>query len=373
MKELIDYFNEKYTKKKEYICKDLKPIKLLNDDEYMDFLNDAGLTTPLEIHYYPLFKVPKIKDNKLISIGYILKTDDKEYKGITKQFRENGYRDYFISIGINGDEIVLGAYNISINENNCSLTLYIDSPELPKLEYPKNRMDMYRAISFIRTTNYVLGDNTLENYLEKIELPFPKNIDEMDLYSEDMFYIIKDMEIEIDAQYMDVEEFIGENWDSNVPKPSDKGWCVNLPPYISTNNDMITFKKDKEKKTFKLDSLDTFNKKYLAHFDENKELYIFRDKQTFFILKIIFFDKNIDLNNMKFECIKPMRLIPKELYYINPNKDNYYTILDVIKSGKKLFDGYETYSCWEINKEEKSIWIRRFGTFTETKFEPEVG
>ena len=184
MKELIDYFNEKYTKKKEYICKDLKPIKLLNDDEYMDFLNDAGLTTPLEIHYYPLFKVPKIKDNKLISIGYILKTDDKEYKGITKQFRENGYRDYFISIGINGDEIVLGTSNISINENNCSLTLYIDSPELPKIEYPKNKMDMYRAISFIYTVANYVNDDNLWDYIDEIILPLPKNIDEADLYHE---------------------------------------------------------------------------------------------------------------------------------------------------------------------------------------------
>ena len=81
MKELIDYFNENYTKKKEYICKDLKPIKLLNDDEYMDFMNDAGLITPREIHYYPLFKISKIKDNRPVSIGYILKTDDGEYKG----------------------------------------------------------------------------------------------------------------------------------------------------------------------------------------------------------------------------------------------------------------------------------------------------
>ena len=46
MKELIDYFNEKYTKKKEYICKDLKPIKLLKANEYRDFMNDAGLINP---------------------------------------------------------------------------------------------------------------------------------------------------------------------------------------------------------------------------------------------------------------------------------------------------------------------------------------
>lgn len=372
MKELIDYFNEKYTKKKEYICKDLKPIKLLNDDEYHNFLKDAGLLTPQEIHYYPLFKVPKIKDNRPMSIGYILKTDGEIYEGNMRRFRGNGYWDSFISIGINGDEIALGTPGISINENNCSLTLYVYFPELPKIEYPKNRMDMYRAMNFIKTTNYALRDNILENYLKKIKLPFPKNIDEMDLYSEDMLYIIKDMEIKIDAQYIDVEEFIGENWDSNVPKPSDKGWCVNLPPYIDTNDDMITFKKDKEKKTFNLDSSDTFNEKYIVYFDENKELYIFRDQQTLFILKMIFFDKNIDLSNTILKCAKYLEITPKGFYYINPNKDNYYTILNAIKSSKKLFNGYEIYSYWEINKEEKSIWINGFGTFTETKFESEV-
>lgn len=373
MKELIDYFNEKYTKKKEYICKDLKPIKLLNNDEYTDFLDDAGLTTPLEIHYYPLFKVPKIKNNRPMSIGYILKTDGEIYKGNTRRFRENEYGYSFISIGINGDEIVLGTSGIFINENNCSLTLYIDSPELPKIEYPKNRMDMYRAMNFIRTTNYVLRDDTLGNYLKKIELPFPKNIDEMGLYSEGIFYIIKDMEIEIKAQYMDIEEFIGENWDSNVPKPSDKGWCVNLPFGIRGNNNIVTFKKDGKKQTFTMNSGRSFNEKYIGAFDKSNKLYFLINKETFFILKIIFFDKNIDLNNMKFECIKRMGLMSKGFYYINPNKDNYYTILNAIKSGKKLFSDYKTYSYWEINKEEKSIWIGRFGTFTETKFEPEVG
>lgn len=61
MKELIDYFNEKYTKKKEYICKDLNPIKLLNSDEYDNFRGEAGLIILQKLQYYPLFKVPKIK------------------------------------------------------------------------------------------------------------------------------------------------------------------------------------------------------------------------------------------------------------------------------------------------------------------------
>lgn len=188
MKKIIDYYNENYTRKKEYICKDLKPARMLNVDEYKDFLNDAGLMTPLEIHYYPLFKVPKIKDNSPISIGYILKTDDKEYKGIMKRFRENEYRDSFMSIGINKDEIVLGAYDMSIDKNNCSLTLHTYSPELPKLEYPKNKMDMYRAYNFISTVADYTDDGDLGDYIESIELPYPNNIDEINLYFDEIWH-----------------------------------------------------------------------------------------------------------------------------------------------------------------------------------------
>lgn len=245
IKKIIDYYNENYTKKKEYICKDLKPTKMLNEDEYRDFLNDAGLMTPLEIHYYPLFKVPKIKDNSLISIDYILKTNDKEYKGIVKQFRENGYRDSLIGIGINGDEVALGTYDISINVNNCSLTLYIDSLELPKLEYPKNKMDMYRALNFIETVCYSINDENLYELLDKIsyDIFLSNNIDELDL-------------------------FLGSSL-----------FCV-------------------------------------------------------------------DFN------------IRKNAYFINPDKDNYYTILDAIKKGKTIYKDLETPLVnWKINKEEKVIYL----------------
>lgn len=245
IKKIIDYYNENYTKKKEYICKDLKPTKMLNEDEYRDFLNDADLMVPLEIHYYPLFKVPKIKDNSLISIGYILKTNDKEYKGIVKQFRENEYRDSLIKIGINGDEVALETYDISINVNNCSLTLYIDSLELPKLEYPKNKMDMYRALNFIETVCYSINDENLYELLDKIsyDIFLPNNIDELDL-------------------------LLGNSL-----------FCVD-------------------------------------------------------------FD------------------IRKNAYFINPDKDNYYTILDAIKKGKAIYKDLETPLVnWKINKEEKVIYL----------------
>lgn len=188
IKKLIDYYNENYTRKKEYICKDLNPVKLLNGDEYNNFKDNAGLIRPQEIRYYPLFKAPKIKNNRLTFISYILKTDVAEYKGIMKQSvrngrKENYYRDNSVSITINGDEIVLGTYDMSINVNSCSLTLYINSPELPKLEYPKNKMDMYRAISFIETISFSLRDSNLDELLGGIlySLSMPNNIDELSL------------------------------------------------------------------------------------------------------------------------------------------------------------------------------------------------
>lgn len=250
MKELIDYFNEKYTKKKEYICKDLNPIKLLNSDEYDNFRGEAGLIILQKLQYYPLFKVPKIKNNRPASIGYILKTDNEEYKGSMKQVVRNGhklnaYSNPYIRIAINGDEVALDKNNISINVNNCSLTLYIDSPELPKLEYPKNKMDMYRALNFIEAVCYSIYDENLYELLDKISynIFLPNNIDELDL-------------------------FLGSSL-----------FCV-------------------------------------------------------------------DFN------------IRKNAYFINPDKDNYYTILDAIKKGKTIYKDLETPLVnWKINKEEKVIYL----------------
>lgn len=251
IKKLIDYYNENYTRKKECICKDLRPTRMLDVDEYFNFVNDGNEATPLlEKPYFPLFKTPKIKDNRPVFIGYILKTDDGEYKGNMKQVVRNGhklnvYSNLYVGIAINGDEVALGAKGISINVNNCSLTLYTDSLELPKLEYPKNKMDMYRALNFIETVCYSINDENLYELLDKIsyDIFLSNNIDELDL-------------------------FLGSSL-----------FCV-------------------------------------------------------------------DFN------------IRKNAYFINPDKDNYYTILDAIKKGKTIYKDLETPLVnWKINKEEKVIYL----------------
>lgn len=245
IKKLIDYYNENYTKKKEYICKDLKPTRMLSKDEYYKILNDAGLLTPQEVRYYPLFKISKIKNNRPRTISYIFKIDNEEYEGVTGRIQENVYEDDNTRITINGDEVFLASNNVFIDTEACSLTLYIDSLELPKLEYPKNKMDMYRALNFIETVCYSINDENLYELLDKIsyDIFLSNNIDELDL-------------------------FLGSSL-----------FCVG------------------------------FN-------------------------------------------------IRKNAYFINPDKDNYYTILDAIKKGKTIYKDLETPLVnWKINKEEKVIYL----------------
>lgn len=245
MKELIDYFNEKYTRKKEYICKDLKPTRMLNEDEYRDFVSDGNEAAPLlEKPYFPLFKTPKIINNISEGIFYILKINNKEYNGIMKNVQENKYIGDSAMIAIKGDELVLNTLDVSLMTEACSLTLYTYSLELPKLEYPKNKMDMYRAYNFIEAVCYSINDENLYELLDKIsyDISLPDNIDELDLFLE--------------------------------------------------------------------------NSLFCDEFD-----------------------------------------IRKNAYFVNPDKDNYYTILDAIKKGKTIYRGLDTPLVnWSINNEEK--WIK---------------
>lgn len=244
IKKLIDYYNENYTKKKEYICKDLKPTRMLSKDEYYKILSDAGLLIPQEVRYYPLFKISKIKNNRPRTISYIFKIDNEEYEGVTGRIQENVYEDNDTRITINGDEVFLASNNVFIDTEACSLTLYIDSLELPKLEYPKNKMDMYRAYNFISTIVNSIEDYSLRGYIEDIKLPYPNNIDEINLYFDEIWH------------------------------------C------------------------------DDFN-------------------------------------------------LRENAYFVNPNKDNYYTVLDAIKKGKSIYMGSKNIlPYWTINKEEKSITLK---------------
>lgn len=245
IKKLIDYYNENYTKKKEYICKDLKPARMLDEDEYYKILRDTGLMTPLEVRYYPLFKISKIKNNRPRTITYIFKIDNEEYEGVMRRVQENAYSDGYTKISINGDEIFLASNDVFIDTEACSLTLYIDSPELPKLEYPKNKIDMYRAYNFIATVCYSINDENLYRLLDIAisNIPLPNNIDEIDLFLEDYRF----------CNILDIR---------------------------------------------------------------------------------------------------------KNAYFVNPDKDNYHTILDVIKKGKTIYKDLDTPLVnWKINKEEKVIYL----------------
>ncbi|WP_288709383.1 hypothetical protein [uncultured Clostridium sp.] len=245
IKKLIDYYNENYTKKKEYICKDLKPIKLLDADEYNDFREKAGIHLS-EVTHFPLFKLPKIIE--VDTLNYIFKLNKTEFKG-TIHTHDKGifYKDDYIGIITNKNKCVLNLYQqpISTKNVNCSLTLYIDSPELPKLEYPKNKMDMYRAYNFIEVVCYSIDDENLYYLLYKImlDISLPDNIDEIDLFLES-------------SQFCHI----------------------------------------------------------------------------------------LDIRN--------------NAYFVNRNKDNYYTILDAIKKGKTIYKNLDTPLVnWKINKEEKAIYL----------------
>ena len=154
-------------------------------------------------------------------------------------------------IAIKGDELVLNTLDVSLMTEACSLTLYTYSPKLPKLEYPKNKMDMYRAYNFISTVADYTDDGDLGDYMEDIELPYPNNIDEINLYFDEIW------------------------------------------------------------------NCDDFN-------------------------------------------------LRNNAYFINFDKDNYYTILDAIKKGETIYKDLDTPLVnWEINKEEKVIYLGKL-TVTET-------
>lgn len=246
IKKLIDYYNENYTKKKECICEDLRPTRMLDGDEYYEFQEKSGVYFD-EVSLYPLFKITKT-ENFPERINYILKVGTEEIKGYMWKDSPNYYSDInnniYMTVNNELNEVVLSSYeHFSVESLNYSLTLYINPFELPKLEYPKNKMDMYRAYNFISTIANSIEDDFLRDCIGDIELPYPNNIDEINLYFDEIW------------------------------------------------------------------NCDNFN-------------------------------------------------LRNNAYFVNPDKDNYYTILDAIKKGKTIYKDLMTPLVnWKINKEEKVIYL----------------
>lgn len=64
---------------------------------------------------------------------------------------------------------------------------------LLKLPYPKAKKDFYRAYSFLNTVIPQLGDEKLLELIQEIEIPYPNNIDELDLYTDCSRIIAEDI------------------------------------------------------------------------------------------------------------------------------------------------------------------------------------
>lgn len=249
IKKLIDYYNEEYTKKREYICKDLNPsiIKKIELEKMLKSEMD------IEGESFFYWKTSNINIENLEAVINMFHNGDlvDSVKGviIKEKIIEDKIETYSICdtpfIKIEDILIMIVPYE-EIGEEGVTLQLSIikNSISLPKLEYPKNKMDMYRAMSFIETVSVSLRDGDLDELLRNVLFPplLPNNIDEINL-----------------------------------------------------------------------------------------------------ALDILTFDDFFDIR--------------KNAYFINPNKDNYYTVLDAIKKGKTIYRDLDTPLVnWEMNKEEK--WIK---------------
>lgn len=192
MKELIDYFNEKYTKKKEYICKDLKSSIIKKNR----IRKNAKPEIAIEGESFFYWKINNINIENLEAVintfyNGSLAVSEKDII-IKGEMNEDKTETYFIFdvlfIKIE-DILIMYVPCEEIGEEGTTLQLSIikNSVSLPKLEYPKNKMDMYRAYNFIATVCYSIYDENLYELLDTImyNVPLPDNIDEIDLFLED--------------------------------------------------------------------------------------------------------------------------------------------------------------------------------------------
>lgn len=248
IKKLIDYFNEKYTGKREYICKDLKS-SIIKKIELEKMLK-SEIDIEGESFFY--WKISNINIENLEGVINMFHNSDliDSAKGviIKEEIIEDKIEIYIICdapfIKIE-DIFMMGIPREGMEAEGATLQLSIikNSISLPKLEYPKNKMDMYRAYNFILTVADYIDDENLLRYIRDFTLPFPENIDEANLYFESDF--------------------------------------------------------------------------------------LFQDM-----------------------------LFQKNAYFINSDKDNYYTVLDAIKKGKSIYYEDNILPYWTINTEEKRIMLQ---------------
>ena len=242
MKELIDYFNKEYTK----ICKDLKP-SIIKKIELEKMLKSEIDIEGESFFYWKIGNI-NIENSEAVINAFHNSDLINSVKGaIIKDGTIEDKIEIYVICNIpfiKIEDILIMIEGIGEEGVTLQLSIIKNSISLPKLEYPKNKMDMYRALNFIETVCVSTYDrNLFELFIKaKNDIPLPNNIDELDL-------------------------------------------CLESSPFC--------------------------------------------------------FDFNIRNN----------------AYFVNPDKDNYYTILDAIKKGKIIYRRLNNPLVnWSINNEEK--WIK---------------
>ena len=184
MKELIDYFNEHYTKKTECILKDVE-ASFMEMDDMRDIIYGNTGVSPKEIDLIPYWKIDVEYPEEIYieltthSGGNVLNESMMVYKEID----ENGIV-YYIYRGAQVLTCKDGFIFAEIAADRVILSMYKNYISLPKIEYPKTKKDIYRAFSFISTVSYQLGDEYLRRLVSLgfDKLPEPQSIDEVNMY-----------------------------------------------------------------------------------------------------------------------------------------------------------------------------------------------
>ena len=188
IKKLIDYFNEKYTGKREYICKDLKS-SIIKKIELEKMLKPEIAIEGESFFYWKINNINIENLEAVINTFYngSLAVSEKDII-IKGEMNEDKTETYFIfdTPFIKIKDILIMCAPCEEMEEGVTLQLSIikNSISLPKLEYPKNKIDMYRAYNFIFTVADYINDMDLLRYIRSFTPPFPENIDEADLYFE---------------------------------------------------------------------------------------------------------------------------------------------------------------------------------------------